>query len=400
MATLKGAYEKGGRNLLPIDLGLIDDGAIVFDNGEILWVGKSGDLPLCYRDLPARNCQGMALLPELVDAHTHLIFGGDRASEYVKRLNGVDYRALAQTGGGILETVRGTRKLSRRQLFALSVERIERIHSYGIGTIDIKSGYGLSLEKERELTWAIDDLKRHFAPRVQIHNTYMAAHAVPQEFHSSSRSSADYVEEVVFPLLDELAPHGIIDAVDIFHEEGYFGERDVRALFEKACDLGIPRKIHADEFADNGGAFLAVEYGALSADHLLATGAKGIRALAKSGTVVVLLPGTGYFLGKDQALARTFLDEGCRVAMASDYNPGSCHCDNLLWLASMAAVAPQYRMNIAEFWGGLTLNGAAALGFHRQGALLPGLIPRFSLFKAPSVAHISYCWGANLAFLD
>ena len=187
----------------------------------------------------------------------------------------------------------------------------------------------------------------------------------------------------------------MVDAVDIFHEKGYFDEEDAARLYREARELGIPLKCHADEFADSKAALLACSHGALSADHLLNTQADGIEALSKSETVAVLLPGTGFFLGKEQADARRFFDAGCKVAIGSDYNPGSCHFDNVLMCASIAA--PLYKMNTAQLWSSITLNAAHALSLKDQGAIVPGLRPRFSFFRAESFDEITYSWGRNLA---
>jgi imidazolonepropionase len=187
----------------------------------------------------------------------------------------------------------------------------------------------------------------------------------------------------------------IIDAVDIFHEKNYFNADDVSLLFMKAKSLGIPRKIHADELNDNSGSSLAVEFEALSADHLLKINAQGIADLAYSKTVATLLPGTAFFLGKTLAPARAILDGGVKVAIASDYNPGSCHCDNLLLIASLSAA--QLKINQCELWAGITMNAAAALGLTNQGALTIGMNPRFSLFKVKSLSEITYNWGKNFS---
>ena len=384
--TLKGAWKKDGRNLTPDDLGIIEDASLVCDHEKILWVGASCELPSEYKKVETLDMQGQVITPELVDSHTHLVFGGNRASEYAMRLNGADYQEIAKAGGGILSTMKATNEASKEELFETACDRIERLYSYGIGTIEIKSGYGLNIDKERELTLIIDKLKKKFSPRVQIFNTFMPAHAIPKNF----QSGAQYLEQVVYPLLNELAPLGVIDAVDIFHEEGYFGFDDTKKLFLECRKLGLKVKIHADEFGDNGGAELACEFDALSADHLLCTGKKGIEALSKSPTVSTLLPGTGFFLGKPQANARALLDAGAKVAIGSDYNPGSCHWDNLLKIASISA--PQYRMNQCELWAAITMNAASALGFRNQGALIEGLTPRFSRFNYSSIDEITYHW--------
>jgi imidazolonepropionase len=284
-----------------------------------------------------------------------------------------------------------TRAASKIELIESAKCRIETLISYGIKTIEIKSGYALNYEKEKEISEIIAELKKYFLKyNVTIFNTFLAAHAIPKEF----KSSAIYLDTVVLPLLCELAEKKIIDAVDIFHEKNYFSLNDTEKLFKQALALKIPIKIHADEFNDNKGALLATKFNALSADHLLCTGPDGITALANSQTVATLLPGTGFFLGKNQANARSFLDAGVKVAIASDYNPGSCHCDNLLLLASISA--PQYKMNLAELWCAITLNASHALGLKDQGAIVAGLDAKFAIFDCQTVSEITYNWGKNL----
>ena len=390
--TLEKAAAKDGRGLKPDDLSVIKDGSIVFNDQEIVWVGLDDELPKKYlENSDIKDFSGHVLTPELVDGHTHLIFGGDRSKEYSMRLNGADYQAIANSGGGILHTSKATNEKSTELLFKESCEKINRIHSYGVGTIEIKSGYALNFEKEYEISHIIDRLKKHFAPKIQIINTFMAAHAVPNGF-SSSR---DYLDQVVIPLMKKLSEEKIIDAVDIFHEVNYFSYEDTEHLFKEAKKLNLPFKSHADEFQDNKGALLAATMGALSTDHLLCTSSDGIKALANSKTVATLLPGTGFFLGKPQSKAREFLDANVKVAMATDYNPGSCHCDNLLLVAALAA--PNLKFNQTELWCAITLNSSHALGLFDQGSLQVGLKPRFSLFKCDNIDQITYSWGQNMA---
>lgn len=393
IATLASAHHKNGRRLNIDDLGLIKNGSIVFDHEKILWVGEDRNLSDDYlgKGHPEIDVSGKVCLPEIVDSHTHLVFGGDRAHEYIMRLNGASYEEIAAAGGGILNSMKGTLNLTRKELLKSAQQRVKTIRSYGIGTIEVKSGYGLCFEKEYELSHVIHDLKNIVRPDVQIINTFMAAHAVPK----GSNSSYEYMKDVVLPLLDKLGEEQILDCVDIFHEENYFSHDDVVSLFERAKRWNINVKIHADEFNDNQGALLAVKYEALSADHLLKTSEDGIAALANSNTVATLLPGTGLFLGKPQANARAMLDSGVKVAIASDYNPGSCHCDNLILLASIAA--PLYKLNQTELWCAITLNAAHAVGLKSQGAIVEGLKPRFSVFNTDSIDRITYNWGKNLA---
>ena len=387
LMTLERAHHKDGRKLNFEDLGIIKNATLVCDQEKILWVGPTEQLPHDYAELSFIDMTGKCGTPELVDSHTHLVFGGDRSAEYSMRLNGATYEEIAKAGGGILNSMKGTNEISLQDLFKVAQTRIKTINSYGVGTIEIKSGYGLNFEKEYELSRLIHELKSFFSPDIQIINTFMAAHAIPKDFSSSY----EYTRDVVLPLLDRLSDERIIDCVDIFHELNYFTEEDVVSLFERAQRLNIAVKIHADEFNDNKGAVLAAKYNALSADHLLATTEDGIEALKNSNTVATLLPGTGFFLGKKQANARAFLDKGVKVAIASDFNPGSCHCDNLLLLASFAA--PQYKMNQGELWAAITLNGAHALGLKNQGALIPGLKPRLSFFNTDTIDRITYSWG-------
>lgn len=389
--TLRQAHLKNGRKLAPEDLSIIQDAAIVFDEEKIHWVGKTLDLPTEFQSIKAHNLNGHVLTPELVDSHTHIVFGGDRAQEYADRLNGISYEEIAKRGGGILLTMNKTNEASIDELYQTARTRIERLHSYGVGSIEIKSGYGLNLDKEYEISLLIDRLKKEFQPRVQIFNTYLAAHDVPRSF----KSSAEYLDQVVLPLLEKLAPMKIIDAVDIFHEKNYFTADDTLKLFKTASRLGINCKSHADELNDNSGAEIAAQFNALSADHLLKVSEAGIEALKNSNTVATLLPGTAFFLGKPLAPARKMLDAGVRVAIASDYNPGSCHCDNVLLVASLAA--PQLQLNQAELWSGITLNAAHALGLKQQGAVIENLKPRFTLFKCQSLSHITYAWGQNFS---
>ncbi len=393
VVTLAAAHEKDGRYLKPGDLSIIENGSIVFDQDKILWVGPDSKLPDDYQGDDYVDMSGKICVPELVDSHTHVVFGGDRAKEYNMRLNGASYEEIAAAGGGILNSMKGTNELSRTELLKLAHQRVKTINSYGVGTIEIKSGYGLNFEKEYELSRIIHDLKNIVQPHIQIVNTFMAAHAVPKEYASSYQ----YMKEVVLPLLDRLSEENIIDCVDIFHEQNYFSEEDVISLFERAQRLNIPVKIHADEFNDNKGAVLASRFKALSADHLLQTKEDGIKALAESQTVATLLPGTGLFLGKTQANARALLDAGVKVAIASDFNPGSCHCDNVLLLASIAA--PIYKMNVAELWAAITLNAAHALSIRSQGAIIEGLKPRFTIFNTDSIDRVTYNWGKNLTLV-
>lgn len=387
--TLRAAQKKDGRKLEPKDLDLIKNGSIVFDEEQILWLGQTNDLPEKFKTYPQKDYSGHVLTPGIIDSHTHLVFGGDRSREYSMRLNGASYEDIANEGGGILATMEKTITSSPEELLESAIKRVKEIASYGVKVIEVKSGYGLTMESERKISKVIHKLKIHFKGKIKIFNTFLAAHAVPGGFKSSS----EYIDKIVIPLMDELAEEQIIDFVDIFHEKGYFDIEDSKKLFTKCQELNLPVKIHADEFNDNKGAVLATEFNALSADHLLCTTEDGIKALSTSSTVATILPGTAFFLGKNLANARAFLDAGCKVALASDYNPGSCHCDNLLLIASISAKS--LGLNIAELWSAITLNAASALGIKDMGYIDTGLKPNFSIFNCSSIDKITYSWGKN-----
>ena len=387
--TLNGARAKDGRKLGPEDLGVQRDISIVIDSQKkIEWVGPANKLPKTFSNSKKIDVSQYIITPEVVDSHTHLVFGGNRSFEYEMRLNGADYQEIAKAGGGILCTMDKTLNTPKEELLEKARHRISTIASYGIRTIEIKSGYALTLEKEQELTEIIQQLKSEFSPDIQIFNTMLAAHAVPK-----GKTSKQYLDEVVLPLVERNI--GIIDAVDIFHEQGYFNDQDLLKLFDFCKANSIPTKLHADEFNDNKGAVFAAKYGSLSADHLLATTKDGVQALANSSTIATLLPGTAFFLAKPLANARAFLDAGCKVALASDYNPGSCHCDNLILIASMAA--KNLGMNHCELWAAITLNAAAALGRTDQGSIEVGQKARFSFFETGSYTDIFYSWGKNFS---
>jgi imidazolonepropionase len=391
LVTLAGAHKKEGRNIFYEDLSIIDNGAIVFDDEKIIWIGSTPELPAKFEKIPTHDLSGHVLTPGLIDSHTHLVFAGNRANEYVDRLNGTDYQLIAKNGGGILHTVKETQSSTFESLLKASIKKVEQFISIGICSLEIKSGYALTKAGELKTLRVIAELKRHFEGKIKIFSTFLGAHAVPKDFTSSH----DFINSVVIPTLIEGHHEKLIDFVDIFVEEGYFDNSDAQLLFKKAIELGIPLKIHADEFNDNQGGKLAAELNAVSADHLLKVSDESIKALAQSNTVATLLPGTAFFLGKPLAPARKILDAGCRVSIASDFNPGSSHINNVLLVASMAA--PSLQMNLGEIWCGITLNAAHALNLSNQGYLAEGAVAQFSLFKCPQLSEITYNWGLNLS---
>jgi imidazolonepropionase len=393
LLTMRRAKLKDGRNLLPDDLDIISNAKIVYNKDKVLFVGSNNDSHSITID-KSINLQNHCVAPAYVDSHTHLVFGGDRSEEYIQKLNGVDYQVIADNGGGIVKTFTMTNQTPDNVLFSTACERINKMVKLGVKTIEIKSGYSGTLAGELKLSKMIHQLKNHFSPHVTIVNTFMAAHAVPKDFSSSS----EFLNKVVIPCLEELAPLKIIDAIDIFHEKNYFTHDDVETLFKLAKNKNIPVKMHADEFNDNKGAQLAAKYHCLSADHLLCISDESIKILAKSEVVANLLPGTAFFLGKPQAPARALLDAGAKVAISSDFNPGSSHFYNLPLLASIAA--PQYKMNICELWSAITINAANSLGIRDRGYLDINTSPFINIFQCNKIEDISYSWGDNLISND
>jgi imidazolonepropionase len=392
LVTLEKAYIKDGRKLVDSDLSILNDASIVADERSIHWVGESKYLPNEFNHLSKIDCRNFTILPSWVDAHTHLVFNGNRANEYSMRLNGATYEEIAEAGGGISFTVEQTRHQSFDELFNITNKRIQKIYNQGVSTIEIKSGYGLDFESEEKISRVIDSCKKHWSPKIKILNTFMAAHAKPKEFETTF----EYIKSTVVPLLVKLSKEKIIDAVDIFHEKNYFSDIDVDYLFQNAKSLQIPVKMHADELNDNFGAKLACQYNALSCDHLLKINDDSVRLLSQSETIAVLLPGTGFFLGKNQANARKLLNEGVKVAIASDFNPGSCYYDNVFKIAQFAA--PTYKMNRAELITSLTLNASHALGLKTQGVIKIGMDSKFSLFNTKNLNELLYFWSEDLFF--
>lgn len=390
--TLLQAHEKKGVHLKPVDVGLIKDGVCLFEDTKVSWVGsrKSFEEQFSIKNIHSSfssdeliDCKQKVVIPSVVDSHTHLVFGGDRSDEYLWRLNGEDYQEIANKGGGILSTVKDTQKASFEELYISAEERLLKILDYGVHLVEIKTGYGLSFEAEEKLLKVIFKLREKYPQHVFA--TLMSAHAVPGGFHAKS-----YLEEVCIPLLEKYSSQ--IDATDIFFEVGYFEEDLTRKYLNKARELGVKIKIHADEFTDLGGAEIACEFNALSADHLLKISDRSIQKLKdQSSTVATLLPGTALFLGKALAPARKMLDEGVCVALASDYNPGSCHWDNVLEISKKSAKL--LGMNQAEWLSSITLNASKALGRYDLGYLAPGASEAYTILDSSSLAQYLYQWS-------
>ncbi|NGM18966.1 imidazolonepropionase [Roseomonas stagni] len=369
-------------------LGIIEDGAIASKDGRIAWVGRRADLPAGAA--VTTRCDGAWVLPGLIDCHTHLVFAGDRAREFEMRLEGATYEQIAREGGGILSTVRATRAASEDDLVASALPRLDALLAEGVTTIEVKSGYGLDLETEARMLRAA---RRAAAQRaVGLQTSLLAAHAVPPEYQGRRADFARYVAQDIIPAI---AAEGLADVVDAFTDSVIgFDAEETSWVFDAARAAGLPVKLHADQLRDDGGAALAARYRALSADHIEYASAEGIAAMAKAGTVGVLLPGAFYFIREthlpDIAAMRA---AGLRMALATDLNPGSSPAPSLLLMLNMACTL--FRLTVAEALAGVTTHAAAALGMRDRGALAPGLRCDLALFAINRPAELCYWLGRN-----
>jgi imidazolonepropionase len=368
--------------------GLIDRGALVVDGERMRWVGHDADLGSGL-DIEAEHDLGGALVtPGLIDAHTHLVYGGQRASEFELRLKGASYEQIARSGGGIRSTVAATRAASEEALFASAAARLDRLAADGVTTIEIKSGYGLAFEHERRCLRVARRLGRE--RRVGVRTTYLAAHALPPEFEGRADDYIDAVCEWLAPLQAE----SLVDAVDAYCEAIAFSVAQTARVFDQARDLGLPVKLHAEQFSDSGGAVLAARYRALSCDHLEHLGADGVAAMARSGSVAVLLPGAFYFLRETRLPPIDGLRRaGVPIAIATDHNPGTSPTLSLRLMLNMACT--EFGLTPEEALRGATVHGARALGLTDRGRLTQGLRADFVAWDLEHPAELAYWLGGN-----
>ncbi|MBA3774521.1 MAG: imidazolonepropionase [Ramlibacter sp.] len=370
--------------------GLIDDAVVVVEGERLAWIGPASRLPgeWLERSVAQHPCAGALITPGLIDCHTHLVFGGDRAHEFELRLGGASYEDIARAGGGIASTVRATRSASEADLVAQSAPRLRALAGEGVTTVEIKSGYGLSLEDEARCLRAARALGQREA--VEVRTTFLGAHALPPEF--SGRPDG-YIDEVL-RMLPLLHARGLVDAVDAFCERIAFSTTQTERVFEAARRLGLPVKLHAEQLSDSGGATLAAGYGALSCDHLEWLGEQGAHAMARAGTVAVLLPGAFYFLRETRLPPVALLREkGIPMAVSTDCNPGSSPCTSLLLMLNMACTL--FRLTPEEALAGVTRNAARALGLKDRGTLSAGLRADFVVWNVQRPAELAYTMGFN-----
>lgn len=370
--------------------GLVADGAIAVEEGRIAWVGPRDALPGEWAAAERVSAGGRLATPALVDCHTHLVFGGERAREFEKRLQGASYEEIARAGGGIVSTVAATRAMGEEALAEAALPRLDALLAEGVTTVEVKSGYGLTVEEELKMLRAARRLEG--LRRVRVRTSYLAAHAVPPEY----RGRADaYIDEVVLPGMEAAHAAGLADAVDGFCEGIAFSPDQIARVFEKARALGLPVKLHAEQLSNLGGAALAARHGALSADHLEYLDEEGIAAMAGAGTVAVLLPGAFYTLREEKVPPVAGLRAaGVPMAVATDCNPGSSPLASLLLAMNMACTL--FRLTPEEALAGATREAARALGLQAElGTIEVGKRAEIALWDVEHPAELSYRIGFN-----
>ena len=384
IVTLAGIPLKGAVKDEQIEI--IPNAGILTQNGKILRTGNYEELKKEFSNAELEETDGKnVLLPGFVDSHTHICFGGKRSRDFAMRLNGKTYLEIAESGGGIWSTVTNTRKESQENLYTSTFENTQKLVKNGITTIEIKSGYGLSIEDELKMLRAINQVKNN--SKAEIVPTFLGAHMKPRDFEGSNSEYLEILVNEIFPILKE---ENLSNRIDIFTEQSAFSVEESRIYLQKAKENGFEITIHADQFTP-GGSHLAVEFGALSADHLEFSGENEIKALAESDVVAVALPGASIGLGMQYTPARKLLDAGVSLSIASDWNPGSAPMGDLLTQASILATFE--KLSMAEVLSGITFRAAKALGFTDRGSLETGKLADFISFPTDDFRDIVYYQG-------
>ena len=369
--------------------GALEAAALVIEDGRILWAGEEASLPPAHRRAKADDLGGRLVTPGLIDCHSHIVFGGNRAREFELRLEGASYAEIARQGGGILSTMQATRAASEEQLIATALPRLDALIAGGVTTIEIKSGYGLDIKTELKMLRAARALGR-LRP-VNVITSWLAAHALPPEYKDSGD---EYIERVAIPGLRQAHAEGLVDAVDGFCESIAFSPDQIARLFQAARELGLPVKLHAEQLSNLGGAELVARFKGLSADHLEYLDPAGVRAMADAGTVAVLLPGAFYTLRETRVPPVEALRKaGVPMAVASDGNPGSSPLFSLLLAMNMACTL--FRLTPSEALAGATTHAARALGLSDRGVLAKGMRADLAVWDVIEPAELAYGIGFN-----
>lgn len=368
---------------------MVEDGLIACRDGRIFYAGPACDAPSGLEALQVTACDGRLITPGLIDCHTHLVYAGDRAAEFEQRLQGVSYEEIARQGGGILSTVRATRAATESELLAQSRPRLHALVAEGVTTVEIKSGYGLTTEHERNQLRVARYLGRECS--VSVVKTFLGAHTLPPEFADRPN---EYILRVCNDMLPILAREALVDAVDAFCENIGFTREQTRRVFETAKSLRLPVKLHAEQLSNMQGAELAAQHGALSADHLEYADESAVRAMAAAGTVAVLLPGAFYFLRETRLPPIDMLRaHGVPIAIATDCNPGTSPLTSILLAMNLAAIL--FRLSVDECVVGVTRAAARALGLDDRGTLEAGKRCDLAIWNVEQPAELVYRMGFN-----
>jgi imidazolonepropionase len=370
-------------------IGAVEDGVVACADGRILYAGPAAEAP-AFEARETIDCEGRWVTPGLIDPHTHLVFGGDRAHEFELRLAGASYEEIARAGGGIVSTMKATRAASKAELVTAALPRLDALIAEGLTTIEIKSGYGLSLDDELKSLRAARALAD--ARQVSVTATFLGAHALPPEY---AEAPDDYIDHVCYQMIPAVAAEGLADAVDAFCEGIGFSPAQTRRVFQAAREHGLPVKLHAEQLSNLNGAALAAEFGALSADHLEHLDAAGIAAMARAGTTAVLLPGAYYFVRETKLPPiQALRDAGVPMALATDCNPGTSPLTSLLLTMNMAATL--FRMTVDECLAGVTREAARAIGrLESIGTLEAGKACDLAIWDIERPAELVYRMGFN-----
>ena len=385
LATPQGSVPRKGPEQGKIQF--LKDAWVLIEDGMIVQVG-SGPAPAADQSIDA---QGNLVTPGLVDAHTHLVFGGWRQHELALKLHGKTYLEIQNAGGGIQSTTNATRRATEEELTEKAARALDEMMGFGVTTCEAKSGYGLATEHELKSLWVIRKLNERHA--MDIAATFMGAHLVPAEYKADRKAYIRLLCEEMMPRVKE---QGVAKFCDVFCEADTFTVEESRQVLEAGLKYGLRQKIHADEIEAIGGSVLAGELGAVSAEHLIVCPPEGIESMARGGVVACLLPATSFYLGAAFAPARDMINAGVPVAMASDFNPGSCPCLNLQFVINLGCL--KYRLTPEEVLTAVTLNAAAAIGLaDRTGSVEPGKLGDLVIWDAPDLDYICYRMGSNLA---
>lgn len=369
------------------EIGLIENAGIYAENGIIKWIGKKLPSKIKKSSLQKIDARGKVIFPGFVDSHTHLVFAGDRANEYAMRMEGKTYEEIAQAGGGIINTVSAVRKTPKAKLKSLAKQRVWNSISSGVTTLEAKSGYGLDTENEIKMLEVINELNREMP--IEIYSTFLGAHAFPK-----NTSRKDYIEMILYEMIPQIAKRKLASFIDAFCEKNYYTPQETNRIFEQGVKFGFIPKLHTNQFHSVGGIQTAIKNKAISVDHLEVMTDKEINLLKNKNIVACVLPGVSYFLNIPYAPARKLIDNNIPVAIATDFNPGSCMTENVQLVMSLAA--QKMNMNLNEIINAVTVNAAASLGISdKAGSIEVGKHADLLIFDMPSYEHLFYHFGVN-----